>query len=588
MEAPNTTTLVPQGQSYEEQLKMSAIMLGYRRMPVSIRRFVTDPYYLGNTYGNDQLYPYWLEKLEELYPTPIHVSSAIVVLTGAIGTGKSTFSKIAALYTLHKLDCVKDLWKSLGVARGKLIKFSFQHRNMELASADFVDSINMIRDNSPYFSGDFKLDEYITFSPEGERSNKTIGSDVIFYILSELNFLNPDKAFYKLDQAFKRWDSRFFPVKGFFGNIIIDTSSRGDDSVVDNFIKDCPYPDIMIVRAAIWHAKKHLGIYGNDGWFKVYAGDSTNSPFIIDENHKVTDEMDPSRVLDVPEELRPHFVMNITAALQDQAGWSTVSTGKLIEDPDRVKPQFSLPMYSKEIVAVDFYNKSEKLLYQLGRYLKDIPDDKVIFPRFDIGLVNDKCGVAVTYFDKYILPSLTGKVKIPTYVTPLMLAISRHMDQETSIYHLFDFIMDLNERFEIGQFSADQFASAQLLQDLRREGINVARISVDITDQPYIYFKNQVNNKYWRGCKCRLAVQELCELRVIDGKVDHPVNFADGSRGSKDIMDAVAGSVWSCYQNLEIATVMSTKHKIESQIQYIKQKTESGAGFQDMMEQFYQ
>lgn len=569
----------------DEQLKVAALMLGYKRMPVSIEQFVNDPYYLGNTFGDGQLYPYWLEKLKQLYPNPIITSSAVVVLTGAIGTGKSTFSKIAALYTLHKLDCVRDIWKSLNVARGKLIKFSFQHRNMELATADFLDSINLIRDASPYFSGDFKLDEYITFAPEGERSNKTIGSDVIFYILSELNFLNPDKAFFKLDQAFKRWDSRFFSVKGFFGNIIIDTSSRGDDSVVDNFIKNCPYPDVMVIRASIWEAKKHLGIYGNKGWFQVYAGDSVNSPFIITDKKKLSDEMDPNRVLTVPEELRPSFVMNITQALQDQAGWSTVSTGRLIEDPDRVKPQFSLPMYSKDIIAVDFYNKSDKLIYYLGRYLKNIPDGKVIFPRFDIGLVNDKCGIAITYFDKYIFPSNSLNVKIPTYVTPLMISLSRYANQETSIFHLFEFVMDLKERFEIGELSTDQFASAQLLQDVKREGVRATRISVDLTDQPYIYFKNQVMNKYWRGCKNKLALQELLELKSFDGKVDHPLSFADGSPGSKDCMDAVCGSVWSCYQNLDIATVYSTKNILEQQTNYIKEKINNGVGMVNTFEQ---
>lgn len=563
-------------QSPLEQLKTAATMLGYKRLPVSIRRFCTDPYYLGKTYGNNQLYPYWLELLERLFPDPITVSSAVVILTGAIGSGKSTFSKIAALYTMHKLDCVHDVHRALNVARGKLIKFSFQHRTADLAQSDFIQSIDMIREASPYFMQDFTLDEELTMAAEGERANKTIGSDVIFYVLSELNFISPDKAEYKLDQAFKRWDSRFFPIKGWHGTIIVDSSARGDNSIVDEFIKTCPYPDVMIVRASIWEAKRHLGIYGNKGWFKVYAGDSVNSPFILDERHQLTSEMDPSRVVTVPEELRPSFVMNITSALQDQAGWSTASVGKLIEDPDRVKPQFNLPMYSKPILKVDFYNKSDKIWYQVSRYLKDIPEDKVIFPRYDIGLVNDKCGIAITYFDRFLFPSNNLKVKIPTYCTPLMIALSRDPDEQTSIYHLFDFIMDLKERFQIGQFSADQFASHQLLQDLKREGVNTARISVDITDQPYIYFKNCVMNKYWIGAANQLAIQEVCELRVEEGKVDHPQKFANdqgfGLKGSKDIMDAVCGSVWSCYQNLDLATVMSSTHRAKAQVEALKQR----------------
>lgn len=561
---------VIKAEEYEKYLKTSAILLGYKRLPVSIRRFVTDDYYLGKTFGNDQLFPTWLEELEKVFPSPIHTSSTIIVLTGAIGTGKSTFTKIAALYNMHRLDCLKNIYKSLAIARGKRIKFSFQHRTLDLAAVDFIDSINDIRGESPYFNGDFTLDDNIILAPEGERANKTIGSDVLFYALSELNFINPETAAYKLDQAFKRWDSRFFPIKGYFGNIIVDTSSRGDNSITDNFIKECPYPDLKVTRISIWEAKKHLGIYGKAGWFQVYAGDSTHSPFIVDEKHKITDEMDQSRVLKVPEELRPHFISNITAALQDQAGYSTVSVGRLVEDPDRAKKQFIKPLKGPQIINVDFYNKSEKLLYYFDRYLRDIPDNKVIFPRVDIGLVNDKLGLAITYFDKFLFPTNSTLVKIPTYVTPLMVAMGRYADQETSIYHIFDFILDLSQRFEIGDFSADQFASAQLLQDLRREKIPVSRISVDLTDQPYIYFKNQVMNGYWKGVNHPLAIKEFCSLRVVGNKIDHPASFDDGSKGSKDIMDAVCGSVWDCYQNLEKATVYSSKNLIENQIGYLQ------------------
>lgn len=589
MSAQTNIALPDVAQSYEEQLKTSALLLGYKKMPVSIEEFIESPYYLGKVYGNKQLYPYWKQKLKELFPNPITVAYPIVILTGAIGSGKSTFSKIAALYTMHKLDCVKDVHQALNVAKGKLIKFSFQHRTADLAYADFLSSIDTIRSESPYFMTDFSIDEELTMAAEGQRANKTIGSDVIFYVLSELNFIDPNVAYYKLDQAFKRWDSRFFPVKGWHGCIIVDSSARGDNSITDEFIKTCPYSDIMVVRAAIWEVKAHMGIYGKAGWFQVYAGDAVTSPFIIDDTHKVSNEMDPSRVLTVPEELRPHFIMNMTAALQDQAGWSTSSVGKLIEDPDRVKTQFSLPMYSKDIITVDFYNKSDKLIYQLSRYLKDIPEGKVIFPRFDIGLVNDKCGIAITYFDKYLFPSNNLNVKIPTYKTPLMVALSREPDQETSIYHLFDFIMDLSQLFEIGEFSADQFASAQLLQDLTREGINTRRISVDRTDQPYIYMKNVSNNHYWQGAANGLALKEYLDLRVEDGKVDHRKQFDDGTPGSKDIMDAVCGSVWSCYNNLEIATVMSSKHRIEAQNDYIKNKLTQGVGtaLQDQLNGLY-
>lgn len=101
--------------------------------------------------------------------------------------------------------------------------------------------------------------------------------------------------------------------------------------------------------------------------------------------------------------------------------------------------------------------------------------------------------------------------------------------------------------------------------------------------------KNVSNNHYWQGAANGLALKEYLDLRVEDGKVDHRKSFDDGTPGSKDIMDAVCGSVWSCYNNLEIATVMSSKHRIEAQNDYIKNKLTQGVGtaLQDQLNGLY-
>lgn len=516
--------------SFNEQIAAAAKLLGYKQMPVTVEQFIEDDYYLGRTYGNKKLYPYWKEVLQDVFPTPIHTRYPIIVLTGAIGSGKSTFSKICSLYNKHRIACLNDPYATLGVAKGKFLEFLYFHTTSSKAQSDFVDSVGMITEDSPYYQS-ITYPIPVKDTIDGARGNNSIGGDIIFYVLSELNFVKPDVAQYKLDQAFKRWHSRFLKVFGYFGNIIIDTSARGDDSITDDFINNNPYVDVKIVRASIWEAKAHMGLYGRKGWFKVYAGDSTHSPFIIEDDKQITDEMDINRVITAPKELEADFRFNIVAALQDEAGWSTKSTGKLMENPDKIRTQFSLPTYSQNVITVDFYNKSDKLIYKLDRYLRDIPDSKVIFPRFDIGVVSDNCGIAITYWDKFVYFDREGRVKMPVYVTPLMVALSRVADQETSIYHLFEFVLDLNERFEIGEFSADQYASRQLMQDLEREKIPVKLISVDRTDTPYLYFKNMVNNKLWTGTSNMLAFKELCGLQIVDGKVDHPLVFSDGSKG---------------------------------------------------------
>lgn len=87
----------------------------------------------------------------------------------------------------------------------------------------------------------------------------------------------------------------------------------------------------------------------------------------------------------------------------------------------------------------------------------------------------------------------------------------------------------------------------------------------------------------------------ISEVRpVFDLEVNeqsHCFCLASGQvvHNSKDIMDAVCGSVWSCYNNLEIATVMSSKHRIEAQNDYIKNKLTQGVGtaLQDQLNGLY-
>jgi len=552
--AINSDSLTP-----EEKEAVIARLYGYERMPVDIMTFVEDPYYLGKECGG-LLYPYWKEVLKRVFPSRISIGCLFLTLSGAIGTGKSTFARICALYMLHRLDCLKNPYKTLGVISGKPLTFVYAHKTIALANKDLYNPNKGTRAVSPYFShGMYHPELNYVEVVEGVRSNATIGGDVVFEMLSEINFIPKDIAKFKLDQCLNRVQSRFIRHINYFVLIILDSSAFGDDAILDDFVMNNPFKNNIInIRTSIWNAKKHQNFYGRTGWFKVFCGDSTHSPFILTgAPDEISDEMDPSRVIDVPMELYGNFVSDIKEAIVSLAGVSVKTTGKLFDDPDKVTCRFTLPHYSADEVCVDFYNKTDKLLYKLSRYLKDIPDDAVIFPRYDIGLVSDVTGLAITYLNGYDYMDVQKRVKMPRYVTPLMVGVSRIKGQQTSIYHLEEFILDLKDRFEIGEFTADSFASPQLLQDLEREGVNVASLSVDRTEAPYIYYKNMVLHGLWTGSDNEKAKIEACALYWTGKKYDHPES------GSKDIMDAVSGSVYSCYQNLDKAERMSIRKQYE-------------------------
>lgn len=572
-----------------------ARLLGYKEMPVDIETFVNHPYYLGNTFAEGRLFPAWLDELKDLFPDPIRVKYLIVVLTGAIGTGKSTFSKIAALYTEYKLNCMEDPKRAFGLADTKGIQMLWFHVSGDKAQKDFIDSIKIIKKASPYWNKIAKEGKphKISHTIDGVRTNNSIGSDILYYNLSELSFIPPDKAKYKLDQACKRFESRFQMAVGFSGNIVIDSSARENTSIVDDFIRNNPFSEkglVKIVRMSIWKAKAHLNLYFREGKFDVYLGDATHKPFIIPDGYNRR-ELDPERIIVVPMELKPHFIRNIVGALQDQAGISTNSTGRWLQDVDKIKECFSEPLNYPETLVVDFYDLQDTLMDHLrDAILSLIPRDKICYMRWDLGIARDRAGLAIGYFDEYevIKDEHGSDIKIPSYCLPILVQVSRKSGQETSLTHIFQFIVAFSMLRELGNVSFDQYASQQIIQDCKRKKIHVSRISVDRTAVPYDYFKRMILQNKIRGAANTLIHKELAGLRYVKGKVDHQPGGITSHKSEipgKDIADAASGCVWDMYQNLGKASQVSNIEAADMQNQIMNQiVTESSeAQIQEML-----
>jgi hypothetical protein len=313
-------------------------------------------------------------------------------------------------------------------------------------------------ENSPFFTSMWSNPPIGTmFKVDGPNSNNGIGGDIVYYNLSEINFIDYDKAVTKMDTAFKRFDSRFQKAKGFLGNIILDTSSQGDDSVVEDFIKSNPY-DPLIIRASSWDAKRHLNMYflyskvdGHVDYIKdpisgllrpvspkdslkprqairlkesdfdinlsedelrlkgkcpistpCYMGDSINDPFLLENGKTLTDKMDVERVIDIPNELLPSFRFDVKSALMDQAGVSLKSTGRFITDRTNFQKSLKIKRFYEEVFVLDFYDRLDRLITYINEALILIPRDRIIFPRFDIGVTGDKVtfAISVQYVDE--------------------------------------------------------------------------------------------------------------------------------------------------------------------------------------------
>ena len=124
-------------------------------IPVDIHTFLHDKRYLGNAlYDNEQrftIFPYWESKLEEIFPDNISTRYNTIILTGAIGLGKSTIAVICLLYLLYRLLCLKDPYLYYGLQPIDKITISFLNITIENSRGVALDKMNQMILASEWF-----------------------------------------------------------------------------------------------------------------------------------------------------------------------------------------------------------------------------------------------------------------------------------------------------------------------------------------------------------------------------------------------------------------------------------------------------
>ena len=133
----------------------------YSEYPVDINTFMHDRKYLGNALydaeGKFTVYPYWENKLNEIFPTPTTTAYNTIVLTGAIGLGKSTIAVICLLYMLYRLLCLKDPYIYYGLQPIDKITISLVNITLENARGVALDKLNQMILTSEWFMSHGKM-----------------------------------------------------------------------------------------------------------------------------------------------------------------------------------------------------------------------------------------------------------------------------------------------------------------------------------------------------------------------------------------------------------------------------------------------
>lgn len=554
----------------------------FKETPVDIITFIKDERYLGKAWhlkdGTCKLYPYWENKLKELFPDNVSTSVNNFILSGARGLGKSEIAVTVMLYMMYRIMCLKDPYTYFNLKPTEKITFPFMNITEALAWDIGVSKFQNTVQMSPWFMerGTLSGSKTVLWNPPpfidiviGSQPRHVVGKPCFASFFDEISFIPTQdiekqkaRAIDMIDTAIGGMKTRFTQRGKNPGIIILASSKRTEKSFLEEHMKKKALSEgdnTIIVDEAVWNIKPP-GTY-SERKFQVAVGNRFLTSEVIPDN--VTDvstyRSRGYRILDVPIDLRPDFIDDIDRALCDFAGISSSELTTYISGVRwaECKHKELRNPFSKDVIEVG-NGPQDKAQYWDFFDMSAVPSEmkrKPLFIHLDMSISGDKTGIGGVWI-KGKQPPVEGQPssKDLVYQTAFSVSVKAPKGYQVSFEKNRNFIRWLKQQgFNIKLISSDTFQSYDLQQQLKAEHFNTTILSVDRvgTDRicvPYQHFKSVIyEQRIFVYDKCDLLTNEIVALERNNnsGKVDHPDN------GSKDAADAICGAVYDASQFAE-------------------------------------
>lgn len=551
-----------------KQQAINKLLEVYEEIPVDIDTFLESPKYLGKTtnYGK-AIYPAWRVALREIFTDPYKYTA--VILTGCIGSGKSTIAVFIALYMLYYLMCLKDPHAYFGIeATQNNIMFIFNNLTLTKAFKGVMGTFMGHCLKSPWFLargrviGDvnktFLPNKRIRFDIASEEYHVT-STDCFCFIFDEANDVLHSAANYQdsyamqiLNAANQRIRSRFRAKDRsmFFGKSIVISSKQSEMAFLEQYTQDMLNKD-----------PEHTYVFDKPQWevipielsginFRVAYGNKNAKSRIMspDEDVELTKQQG-YKVIDIPIEYKKDFEDNLNRALTEVAGVSVSYIDKFFsrEYISNAVDKYRQNPFSQDVLIVGLRDeKNYKDYFDPSKIPSEWQTEK-IYMHFDTSKSKDRTGISA------VSQSRTNPEEIHQLFT---VAIEAPKNDQICFKKHEDFVFYLSDElgWDIKNASSDGFNSAQLKQNFILHGIEADYISPDRTSIPYLSLQRLLYDGLLKIIEIPLLEKELTELNMNNDtlKIDHPPVY-----GSKDMSDSLACAVQNCINHRTAEDVVS-------------------------------
>lgn len=510
--------------------------------PVTIKEFVYGKDYLDQ---GANIYNFIYQLLEWIFGLDTNGApyyNDVTILAG-IGSGKSFTAQIALVYMAYLLMCHNDAHSTYKVSKDKPITIGNAGPSAQQCQKVVFKGYSSLMLQSPWFRD--RLNDKLFQQRSINIANKGlemrsgnssaeffIGSNVLAAIIDEASFhiqtADQDSAEELYTGLSRRITSRF----GGKGLMITISSPKGtSDFTVRKFeevkaYNNCVYLDeeklveawehihengirSLVVRAPTWACKNR----------------DTMSPEEFDF------KLSENKILKIPMQFKKDFDKDPAKALLDFGALPVAVSQVLYSMPELidvgVNPGRFNPCMSDGTMDPDF---------------RPIPG-MIYYAHIDLSYRSDKTALAICH--------RTGNAKSKDGLPRVAIDLIKVWDpkdypgRELPIQDVRNYINMLRTQgFIFKLITLDQFQSRDTIQQLRLQGMRSELLSIDRRPDIHYSLREAIYTKTLNYFQHDLLFKELKELKVSDGKVDHPYG------SSKDVADAVAGAHWNAVQDV--------------------------------------
>lgn len=282
--------------------------------PTQIRDIEPVDVWLKSRYYNSMarnLFDYWVEEIADFIENGYNEW----VITGSIGTGKSTAALVTADRKLYELSCWDVPQRLFRLADMTKIFFAYLSVNLKQAELTGFGQFREMIDQTPYFQEEYKrqpkVDSILKFPSEvfvipGSDALSFIGTNLFGVILDEINFLrqggqgatgNVAKAQTIYQEATDRRRSRFMFQGKDPGFSLLVSSSTVQTSFTASRIQAAEkekartgQSTTKVTNTKLWEVKPK-GTY-SERVFYVFNGSEREDPFLIEQPKDVLELID--------------------------------------------------------------------------------------------------------------------------------------------------------------------------------------------------------------------------------------------------------------------------------------------------------